>query len=302
MNAKEFEIALKEAEARLEQLRIRFEQYFLGLERMAPERDHEAFRRSVLELQRELPRNTALRFRYQQMKQKRVTLATYWARVCRQIEEGTYARDVARARQRQGGVQSSTAAAAFEIDVDLDMDMDMDAEVSAALDALNAEEAPRTEPAKPVSKPVSKPPSLSPFAGATTKPRFTPDAPTTATFGRPAGARPTPPNPPSSSAPARPAPSAPARSPAPPPPRAVAPPQARTADLGEDSMRRIYDRYLDARRKNNERVDNVKLATLKKSIDAMMPKLREKHGAKKIDFEVVVKDGRVGLKPVAKDG
>jgi len=67
-------------------------------------------------------------------------------------------------------------------------------------------------------------------------------------------------------------------------------------------MRRIYDRYLDARRKNNERVDNVKLATLKKSIDAMMPKLREKHGAKKIDFEVVVKDGRVGLKPVAKDG
>lgn len=65
-------------------------------------------------------------------------------------------------------------------------------------------------------------------------------------------------------------------------------------------MRKIYDNYLDARRRNNERVDNVKLSTLKKSIDKMMPKLQQKHAGKRIDFEVVVKDGRVGLKPVAK--
>jgi hypothetical protein len=32
----------------------------------------------------------------------------------------------------------------------------------------------------------------------------------------------------------------------------------------------------------------------------MMPKLEQKHAGKKIDFEVVVKDGRVALKPVAK--
>lgn len=65
-------------------------------------------------------------------------------------------------------------------------------------------------------------------------------------------------------------------------------------------MRGIYDEYLAARRRNNERVDNVKYETLKKSISKMVPKLQAKHKGKAIDFEVVVKDGRVGLKPVAK--
>ena len=65
-------------------------------------------------------------------------------------------------------------------------------------------------------------------------------------------------------------------------------------------MKRIYDDYVAARRRNNERVDNVKYETLQRSIQDMMPKLREKHVGKSIDFEVVVRDGRVGLKPVTK--
>ena len=32
----------------------------------------------------------------------------------------------------------------------------------------------------------------------------------------------------------------------------------------------------------------------------MLPKLAQKHAGKQIDFEVVVKDGRVALKPKAK--
>jgi hypothetical protein len=32
----------------------------------------------------------------------------------------------------------------------------------------------------------------------------------------------------------------------------------------------------------------------------MMPKLAQKHAGKRIDFEVVVKDGKVALKPVAR--
>ncbi|NOY92554.1 MAG: hypothetical protein GXP55_15280 [Deltaproteobacteria bacterium] len=283
MNAKDFDIALKDVEGRLEHLRIRFEQYFQGLERMAPERDHEALRRSLLELQRHVPRNTALRFRYQQLKQKRVTLSTYWTRVCRQIEEGTYRRDVLRARKRHADVESrASAPASFDIDVDLDMDMD--AEVDAALDALSG---------PPTERPA--PPSVTPFAGLAAAPRKASDAPTIAKFGPPAShppRRPTAPKAPPPP-PARCAPAAPAR-PAPPRP-------ASAGGLGDDSVRRIYDRYLEARRKNNERVDNVKLATLKRSIDKMMPKLRQKHAGKRIDFEVVVKNGRVGLKPVAKD-
>ena len=62
-------------------------------------------------------------------------------------------------------------------------------------------------------------------------------------------------------------------------------------------MRRIYDEYAAARRKNNE--GEVRFETLQGSIQKMLPDLHKKHQGKQIDFEVVVKDGRVGLKPRA---
>jgi hypothetical protein len=62
-------------------------------------------------------------------------------------------------------------------------------------------------------------------------------------------------------------------------------------------MRALYDSYVDARRRNNERVDNVKFESLRQSVEKMMPKLREKHGNKAIDFDIVLQDGKVGLKP-----
>jgi hypothetical protein len=66
---------------------------------------------------------------------------------------------------------------------------------------------------------------------------------------------------------------------------------------GDLDMQRLYSTYVDARRRNNERVDNVKLETLARSVEQLMPKLREKHGNRRIDFEVVVQNGKVGLKP-----
>jgi hypothetical protein len=62
----------------------------------------------------------------------------------------------------------------------------------------------------------------------------------------------------------------------------------------------LYQRYVSARRDNKERTDNVRIETVAKTVRDMMPKLKEKHAGKQIDFEVVVKDGRVALKPVPK--
>jgi hypothetical protein len=61
-------------------------------------------------------------------------------------------------------------------------------------------------------------------------------------------------------------------------------------------MRAIHASYVDARRKNNEGAD-VRYEALAESVEKMIPKLREKHGGKAIDFEVVVQNGKVGLKP-----
>jgi hypothetical protein len=88
--------------------------------------------------------------------------------------------------------------------------------------------------------------------------------------------------------------------PAPTPMPAPAPPRPQSPGPDEARMKRIYDDYVAARRSNNERVDNVKYETLQRSIEDMIPKLKEKHQGKAIDFEVVVRDGRVGLKPVTK--
>jgi hypothetical protein len=65
-------------------------------------------------------------------------------------------------------------------------------------------------------------------------------------------------------------------------------------------MERIYTQYLAARARNSERTDNVKRDSLEKTIRGMLPQLQQKHLGKKIDFDVVVKDGKVALKPVSK--
>jgi protein subunit release factor A len=72
------------------------------------------------------------------------------------------------------------------------------------------------------------------------------------------------------------------------------------ASLSSDDVQRIYSNYVAARKQNAERVDNVKLDSIEKTIRGMLPGLEKKHAGKKIDFEVVVKDGKVALKPVAK--
>jgi hypothetical protein len=70
--------------------------------------------------------------------------------------------------------------------------------------------------------------------------------------------------------------------------------------MSEAQIQRIYQRYVEARRQNAERTDNVRIETVAKTVRDMLPKLAEKHAGKSIDFEVVLKDGRVALKPVAK--
>src|SRR5690606_3693084 len=75
------------------------------------------------------------------------------------------------------------------------------------------------------------------------------------------------------------------------------PPPGGAAAPSEQRLRRLYEEYVAARRRNNE--GEVRYDTLVSSIQRMLPELQKKHQGKRIDFEVVVKDGRVGLKPKA---
>ena len=51
-------------------------------------------------------------------------------------------------------------------------------------------------------------------------------------------------------------------------------------------MRRIYEEYVSARRRNNE--GDVRYETLASSINKMLPDLEKRHQGKRIDFEKVI--------------
>ncbi|MBK8171741.1 MAG: hypothetical protein IPK60_15525 [Sandaracinaceae bacterium] len=184
MDANEFESSVKDIETRLDRLKALYEQWFQGLERLEPMIPRKEVDRRIAQLRREHPRNTALRFRFQQLLQRYTTLTTYWLRVARQIEEGTYRRDVMRLREKRIAARNRSgrpSAPSMEVPIELDLEGeamasegfagggDLDAEIDGALsifdEAMRAPDRKTSLPSQPAanSKPATslKPPSQS---------------------------------------------------------------------------------------------------------------------------------------------
>jgi hypothetical protein len=87
-------------ERKIERLRALYESHFLGIERRPPVVPRQELNRLVLELQQVQIRNAALRFRFQSVSQRWTLLVTYWNRTLREIESGTYRRDLQKAYRR----------------------------------------------------------------------------------------------------------------------------------------------------------------------------------------------------------
>src|ERR1044071_9529247 len=99
MNFEELDVALEELETRLERLRALYEQYFLGFEKIEPTVARKDVDRRIYLLRREKIRNTGKRFKMQTIIQRYNTFQQYWQRICREIENGTYKRHLARAEK-----------------------------------------------------------------------------------------------------------------------------------------------------------------------------------------------------------
>jgi len=304
MKPSQFDARLGDLESEITRLRAIYEQWFQGIERVPPVRMREKLDRKVRQLRREAPNNTALRFKYQTIFQRWITFTQYWDRITKRIEEGTYHRDVKRARRRRAAIERRQAPedeGPKSVDVELDLGMDVDAEINAALAALGGSKE-SVPPASPTALSLpdmdldehpaqpSRPPAA---AKAVARPPAAPKGPPPP----PGRAAPRPPAPPGRAAPRPPAPPAPRGAAKPPPP----PNRSRAEErLRDDDVRRIYGKYVEARKQVGKRPDGVSYEKLEGQIRKMEPRLRKKHAGKKIDFEVVVKDGRVGLKPVAR--
>ena len=101
MDSKEQEDLLHEIETELDRLHAMYNQYFMGIEKLEPMVLRKRLDRKIYALRKDKIRNTALRFRFNRQIQKYGTQSSYWARICRQIEEGTYIRDINRANRRR---------------------------------------------------------------------------------------------------------------------------------------------------------------------------------------------------------
>ena len=85
---------LENVEQSLDRLRVMYEQYFLGIQKQAPGPLHTDVERKIRDLVQANLRNTALRYRFATVQQKFASYNAYWRRTVRQIENGTYARNL----------------------------------------------------------------------------------------------------------------------------------------------------------------------------------------------------------------
>jgi ribosomal protein L29 len=88
-------------EESLEELKVKYEMYFLGVERLEPARRRDELKRDIARLKTAFTRNTGLRFRIQSLHARYLSYERMWLRAAREREEGTYRRDLFKARLRK---------------------------------------------------------------------------------------------------------------------------------------------------------------------------------------------------------
>jgi hypothetical protein len=87
----------------LDRLKVMYEQYFLGIAKVAPSHLHTDAERKLREIAQINIRNTALRYRFATLQQKYGSYNSYWRRTLRQIEQGTYVRSLSKVKRKYEG-------------------------------------------------------------------------------------------------------------------------------------------------------------------------------------------------------
>ncbi|ATB35258.1 hypothetical protein CYFUS_000670 [Cystobacter fuscus] len=284
------EVTFQECEAIEEEiaaLKVAYEHYFMGNERVPPTRQYEDLKKRVMRLKSSFVRNTSAKFRVQSIHGKFTTYERLWQRTIQEIENGTYKRDVAKARRRndkKSGSDRPRTHGSLELpDDELDS---LDGPVRgvpsvAPLVPSVAPLVPSVAPVAPAVKPLV--PSVAPVI-----PAIAPLVPSVAPAVKPLVP---------SVAPVAARPAAPPR---------VAPPAARPAaasgsnDLSDARLKSVYDAYVAAKRNNKEDTSKMSYDSVAASLRKQVPELMKQHKASSVEFKVVIKDGKAVLKAVPK--
>jgi hypothetical protein len=91
---KELEQGLVDLGHEVERLRVRFQQYFMGIDKKPPNVQRDQLERRIRESPLNEVRRANLKFRFTSLIQKYRTYEVFWDRILREIEEGRFNRDV----------------------------------------------------------------------------------------------------------------------------------------------------------------------------------------------------------------
>jgi len=301
----QIDLAITELETRLDRLRVLYEHYFMGIERIEPSVPRKDVERRVADLRKARFHSTVQRFKFQTIVQRYNTMQQHWSRICREIELGTFRRHRLKAEQAFGSrppavrgpaaVTVPDAEVVFRAAADSITEADFPAVELGTGTALVAQldtraEADRTEtaPAGGVLRRLQ--PGAAPTLARGLLGSLPPDLA--------AGGRSPSPNAALPAVPVRPRPAAatPVKEEKPAPVAAKAPAQA--AGLSEDRVRALHQAYIDARKQTN--ASSVSFEKLERSLRETESKLRSAHQGRTVDFEVVIRDGKAILKPKLK--
>jgi hypothetical protein len=95
----EVDARLEEMGRKMDRLRVLYENFFMGIDRTPPNVPRRDLNRLILEMQQTPIKNATMRFRFQTLQQRWVLMTTYWNRTLREIEMGTYRRDLDKANR-----------------------------------------------------------------------------------------------------------------------------------------------------------------------------------------------------------
>jgi hypothetical protein len=84
---------LQELSSLVEQLRVKYDRYFMGLDRIPPEKLRANLEREFRNSKLQNTHKTALRFKFETIRQRMTTYKRYWDRILRMIEEGRFKRE-----------------------------------------------------------------------------------------------------------------------------------------------------------------------------------------------------------------
>ncbi len=268
MDPLELEAELEMLAKRMERLRVLFEQYFQGIERVPPYSLQKDVVRIFHRLTQLRIRSTTLKFKLQGLVQRFSAHRAYWSRSMREMEEGKHPKQLARnerLRRRQ-------AASDLGVDDTDDVIEMTDAEENAAAEFM----AMLGESVRP--KPSTSESSDAPVKRSADEIRGVAADDLTERANRLKALR-----------------DRLARQGAvPAPPLASAPPEKPPVD----TARQVYERLVETKKRLGERVDHLTYENVREGMEKQAARTREKLGCREVEFDVVIKDGKTLLKPI----